>query len=221
MNVDALAIRAVRRQLRVTQEELAFRAGLSVRMVKKFEKANAARPVGAAAANKLRALVECLALNPPPLKHVDPQPRFWDKVRKTDGCWFWTAGLDRDGYGSFELSGRKGAHVVSWIFATGSDPRPMHVLHKCDNPSCVRPDHLFLGTNKDNMIDKTAKGRQARGVRNAGAKLTDEQVLEIRQRCAARAASARKIGECFGVSGTLVRKIASGRLWKHLPSEGT
>jgi len=93
-----------------------------------------------------------------------PKPlgeRFWSHVAKSDGCWLWTAHVNRTGYGHFALSRSRGrsAHRVSHELNIGPIPSGMLVCHRCDNPRCVRPDHLFLGTPSDNMHDKVAKGR--------------------------------------------------------------
>lgn len=92
------------------------------------------------------------------------EDRFWSKVRKDDGCWEWTASVNRRGYGWLHFGGkveRKAlkAHRVSWEIHNGPIPDGLWVLHKCDNPRCVRPDHLFLGDRTDNMRDCAAKGR--------------------------------------------------------------
>ena len=88
--------------------------------------------------------------------------RFWSKVSKSDGCWLWVAFRDRNGYGRFGTSALNRstlAHRTSYSLTFGDIPEGMHVLHKCDNPPCVNPDHLFLGTDKDNAQDCKAKGR--------------------------------------------------------------
>jgi len=102
------------------------------------------------------------------------QQRFFEKVKKTSGCWLWVGTKNKKGYGGMRLHGKmEKAHRVSWLIFWGAIPKGKHVLHHCDNPGCVNPTHLFLGTNADNMRDKTKKGRQAK-------KLTDEEVKEIR-----------------------------------------
>lgn len=90
--------------------------------------------------------------------------RFWAKVRRGDGCWEWTAARSAAGYGWFKgAAGPELAHRVAWRLERGEIQAGLFVLHRCDNPRCVRPDHLFLGTNADNMADMVQKGRQSRG----------------------------------------------------------
>lgn len=88
------------------------------------------------------------------------EKRFWIKVKKTDSCWLWMAGKFHFGHGRFKIRNKnKQAHRVSWEMKNGPIPNGMLVCHKCDVPSCVNPDHLFLGTYKDNMQDSLLKGR--------------------------------------------------------------
>ena len=89
--------------------------------------------------------------------------RFWAKVQKTETCWLWVAGTDRDGYGQF-LVGRlpHRAHRISWALYHGTVPDGAHVLHTCDIPRCVNPAHLFLGDQAINMRDRSEKGRYHR-----------------------------------------------------------
>lgn len=86
--------------------------------------------------------------------------RFWSRVEKGPACWEWVGGRNADGYGEVRADGRmQKAHRVSWALAHGPIPPGMHVCHTCDNPPCVNPEHLFLGTNRANMRDRQAKGR--------------------------------------------------------------
>lgn len=88
------------------------------------------------------------------------EDRFWAKVDRGDGCWRWTAGCDSSGYGSLKTGQTKvSAHRLSWQLHHGPVPPGQNVLHRCDNPRCVRPSHLFLGTQADNIADMLAKGR--------------------------------------------------------------
>lgn len=97
-----------------------------------------------------------------PRKLIPLSVRFWKHVEKTDGCWLWNGATGEHGYGSIGGEGGAGnlrANRVSWQLHYGKVPDGLHVCHRCDNPPCVRPDHLFLGTRKDNLQDAKAKGR--------------------------------------------------------------
>jgi hypothetical protein len=148
-------------------------------------------------------------------KPKDPMPRFWAKVQKTDGCWVWT-GCKMKGYGQFGYCRRNVlAHRFSYAQAYGPIEAHMMVCHRCDNPSCVRPDHLFLGTQKDNLDDCAAKGRtnRVRGERHRCAILTEKQVLQIRSRVSERRVDLAKE---FGVSPEAISGIINGRKWRHV-----
>ena len=112
---------------------------------------------------------------------------FWSRVDKSGGasaCWEWMAARHYKGYGETTVGVRKKdkAHRVSWTLERGPIPDGMHVLHRCDNPPCVNPEHLFLGTNADNINDAIAKGRRAVRERHPRTKITQAQADEIRRR---------------------------------------
>lgn len=162
--------------------------------------------------------------------------KFWSRIEKGDRCWEWTAGCTAAGYG--QLQARKInkapmlAHRVSWELRHGPIPHRLHVLHKCDNPACVRPAHLFLGTQRDNNLDRDRKGRVASGdrngarthpdrnpfIRNRGSgikgdnhpnsKITDLQVKRLREEFDTGVPRA-KIAAKYGLSITHVYRIGS------------
>lgn len=130
--------------------------------------------------------------------------RFWAKVNKTDTCWLWTASLS-GGYGRFGLGGHGRnvyAHRLSWKLAYGEVPHGKDVLHNCDTPCCVRPSHLFLGTDVDNARDRMEKGRNAIPIR----KLTEAQKVQIKQDLRAN----RTIAIEYGVSHMLISYVKRG-----------
>jgi hypothetical protein len=141
--------------------------------------------------------------------------RFEDKVLKGEGCWRWSAAKLPTGYGIFRLNGRNHyAHRLAYELWVGEISKGMFVCHRCDNPSCVRPDHLFLGTNRDNIADRTAKGRSHRpiGERNPKAKLSSEDVAAIRSDTGRSSDIAKK----YGIAPDTVRHIRNRRIWRHL-----
>lgn len=147
------------------------------------------------------------------LKFVDPTP--------TDrGCRLWTGtakSLKSGGHGSFWFGDTMvGAHRVAWLLERGEVPDGLEVLHRCDNPICVNTEHLFLGTQGDNIADMVAKGRQQRraGEANHEAKLTLEQVGEIRACYAEGGVTFAALGGRFGVCEATISHIVNGRTWK-------
>ena len=146
--------------------------------------------------------------------------RFWDKVDKTEGCWLWMASLCGHGYGAFVL--RRGkhmqAHRFSWMIHNGPIPKGMCVCHHCDNPRCVNPEHLFIGTVKDNTQDMIKKGRKApcNGENNGRAKLTIDQVLYARDMYFIKRISHRAIAKMMGISQSAMYDAIKGRHWKNL-----
>ena len=143
--------------------------------------------------------------------------RFWEKVAKSEGCWLWTATKTRRGYGHVRVGRRLvSAHRVSWVLANGEIPAGLSVCHRCDNPACVNPAHLFLGTHAENIQDAAAKGRMAHGERAARARLT---ALDVRWIRAYAAYPARVVGKAFGVGHACIWSIRSGRTWnKEVPA---
>lgn len=145
------------------------------------------------------------------------EQRFWNKVDKTADCWLWKARVSRFNYGEFLLDRKKVlAHRVSYQLHYGPFDYNLQVLHECDNPRCVRPSHLFLGTVQDNMTDKVNKGRQPRGERHFRSKLTEIQVFQIRHLYAQGDVSGRQLGRSFGVSHRAIRAILNRETWRHI-----
>lgn len=170
--------------------------------------------------------------NHPTYPPLDPQrfsptfkERFWSKVSIGDNCWLWVAGLD-EGYGSFTrgrdgVKGRIRAHVASWTLHYGPVPIGFFVLHHCDNRPCIRPDHLFLGTQADNVLDMISKNRAVHpcginlGETNKNSKLSARDVLEIRSLYRS-GRSAYAIAPLFKIHSTTVYQIVRNRTWLHI-----
>ena len=174
---------------------------------------------------------------------MSPQKRFWQKVRKTNSCWYWRSS-NSGRYGMFYLNGKHiGAHRAAWMFAYGPIPRGLYVCHRCDNRFCVRPTHLFLGTPKDNLRDAAQKGRMPRGKQwrdthrhmasgdghksvthpesvprgesHGMSRLTDSIVKEIHGLTAC-GISSRKLGRKFGVHKSTIWHVVRKNTWKHV-----
>ena len=132
-------------------------------------------------------------------------------------CHWWVGAANHVGYGKLFVNGKfHGAHRVSYRLYVGDIPEGMLVCHKCDNPSCVNPDHLFLGTFKSNAADMVQKGRDKpeRGENNCWSKLSEAKVLAIRE--LQGKLSSRKIGKLYGVCKTTVLRIHNREKWKHV-----
>jgi hypothetical protein len=149
------------------------------------------------------------------------------------GCWLWTGTLKENGYGEIKDSERRPmkAHRASWVIFHGTIPHGLLVCHHCDTPACVNPNHLFLGTHKDNAADMVKKGRRgkrggnglrwvgAQGEKNTGAKLEESQVKEIL--LLNKTMPQREIGNRFGVCRKTVNRIITGKKWIHIHRDTT
>lgn len=144
------------------------------------------------------------------------KPRFLSSISGTgDRCWKWTGARNKEGYGIFRSVAFYGrlAHRVAWQIFEGPLPEGAFVLHKCDNPICVNPSHLFLGTQADNMRDMVNKSRQAFGTRRKNAKLSEESVRLLRScKWGEITTSAKRLG----ISRGLAYSVIAGRRWSHV-----
>jgi hypothetical protein len=146
---------------------------------------------------------------------TDPIIRFWSKVKKTDTCWLWEGYLDKGGYGSFKFEEKTvRAHRYSYLIHFGNLDKNLVVMHICDNPSCVRPEHLILSTQKENINDKVFKDRQAKGSTVGTSKLSESEVKEIKSLISTL--SYAKIAKIYNVDRSLIYLIAKGKSWKHV-----
>ncbi len=164
---------------------------------------------------------------------LDFQKAFWSKTDCVEGgaCWLWKAAKTTHGYGAVKIAGRVlFAHRVAYALINRSTPVDKLVCHSCDNPACINPLHLFLGSHADNSRDMRNKNRQAIGARNGtktcpasiarGDKhgrsiLSSEQVANIKRLLSA-GETCRKIGSMFGVGRSTVGEIKRGRTWTHI-----
>lgn len=168
------------------------------------------------------------------IKDITPEQAFWSHVDKNGPvpahvpelgkCWGWTAHLAPNGYGNFggktiPPGARRYAHRASYYFHTGVVPGQLNVLHKCDNRRCVRPDHLFLGTQLDNVRDMAQKGRRVsnvpKGPDHHFAKFTAEKVRELRSLYAS-GVGPTELGRRYGVTAQSAWSVAVRKTWKHV-----
>ena len=135
------------------------------------------------------------------------------------GCWFWVGARNNNGYGKLNADGKmRYAHRVAWELFRGPIPEGMWVLHNCHmgHEGCCNPDHCYLGTHADNVNDRVTVGRQARGARVGGCKLTATQVLEIVRLAQTGEWLQRELAKLFGVERSSVGLILRGKNWSHL-----
>ena len=146
--------------------------------------------------------------------------RFWSKVEKTEGCWEWRGNLHNAGYGSVFVSKKvrpfiRTAHRVAYELTYGPIPSShIVVCHSCDNRICVNPSHLFLGSRADNTADMVAKGRGATMERHGGAKLTADDVRQLRSTYAAGGITMKAIGARYGINAATVHHIVHRVTWR-------
>lgn len=153
---------------------------------------------------------------------IEPE-RFWSKVKKTKGCWNWVAGKDKNGYGKISIH-RKDyrAHRLSYeMYWKKVIPKGLLVLHKCDNPSCVNPKHLSLGTNQDNMKDMVRKGRRSTflsGETHPLSKLNNNLVRKIQRilKINNEYGINRKLAKMYNISESIISRIKHNKRWRHI-----
>jgi hypothetical protein len=161
---------------------------------------------------------------PEPSTQEEIIERFWSQVRKGDGCWEWQSGRFSSGYGQYRVGKKKvRTHRFAWEISNGSILVGMHVCHRCDNPICVRPDHLFLGTPLENMQDRDRKGRRVQGritpgalagENNPAAKITRQIAEQIRVEFGSKPQPSKaSIARKYKISQSQVRNIIEGRSW--------
>lgn len=142
-------------------------------------------------------------------------------ISKTD-CWLTDLYCNRHGYPKISFNQQPiNASHASFQLYNGEIPKGMFVLHKCDNPACINPKHLFLGTQRDNMKDMASKKRSTYGSKNPTAKLNEEQVLEIKRLLSETNLSQQKIAQLFNVDRKIVSGIKNGKIWKHVMDTST
>jgi len=147
-----------------------------------------------------------------PKSEFDTIKKFWSKVNKNtdNGCWEWSGCKDRKGYGEFRIFGDNyQAHRIAYMLANGGIPSNISVCHKCDNPKCCNPDHLFAGTNRDNMIDLLLKGKKP------DTKLNPQSVKSIRE-AFKNGVSRAELRQKYNISATCLNSLLRGEKWAYV-----
>lgn len=151
---------------------------------------------------------------------MTPEDRFWAKVVKADeGCWGWSGRVGRHNVPTIQWRGNRNvpAARVSWQLHNGAIPDGLFVCHRCDNPPCTNPAHLFLGTHADNMRDMAQKGRGRAGrygVEHHSSKLTPDAVRAIRAAYVAKMANQSELARQYGVRQGTIWRVVNGRTWR-------
>jgi HNH endonuclease len=153
------------------------------------------------------------------LRFSNTEEKFWNSLDKeaSNGCWKWTKVMMKSGYGTTHYQGRRVyTHRLAWELINGAIPIGMCVCHKCDNPPCCNPDHLFLGTHEENQKDKIDKGRQPKGEDTAQAILTEKDIIAIRDEYRTKGTLQRELARKYGVHIMTISDIIRRRSWRHI-----
>lgn len=139
---------------------------------------------------------------------------FWNKVKKSDGCWEWQGKRMLSGYGQMMISRKyTTTHRFSYELLKGEIPKGLHVCHKCDNPPCVNPEHLFVATASENHLDMWRKGRGQWGQKNGKSILTLNKVRKIRSEYKGERGSITKIANKYGITHSAISNIVNNKSW--------
>lgn len=145
---------------------------------------------------------------------------FHKQVTKTDTCWLWTGYRAKGGHGQFRFKSKNHyVHRLAYLFHHKTIDDSLCVCHKCDNPICVNPDHLFLGTMSENMKDKIAKNRHAKGDNGMLSILSEDNVIEIMRLYKTGQYSQAQLGRRFKIGQTQISRIVNGHRWGHITAQ--
>jgi hypothetical protein len=149
---------------------------------------------------------------------LSPAERLARGTNKAGDCWIWTAGGVR--YGKTSVEGKSTAvHVLAYELSNGPVPEGLVVRHSCDTPKCVKPAHLSVGTPAQNSRDMTTRDRQAKGIRQGSAKMTDATVMDCREAYFSGSATVTQLARQYGITNSAIGKIVTFKTWKHVTSK--